>query len=216
MVRGATLLLQTVSGIALGLLLGTLVGFSQSPVVAAVVGALTGGLVLFLGFNTKPDADGQPTQDSRAAAGRLAGFGFACTVALVFSLYARTHDTLSVAVATQVNTLKSAGYSEDEAHAWVAYKNAGLLLRMNKEAIADKDDKRAATAESVLFADQGVDPCFSFDRTRIADVNERITAMRNSGPRFVTLADAISKLDPAKKEAMMDGMSRLFCPASTP
>jgi hypothetical protein len=188
--------LQIVSGIAIGLLLGTLVGFSQSPVVATVVGALTGALALFLGFNSKSDSNGPASHNYRESAGRICGFGFACTLALVLSLYARTHDSLSVAIESQINALK----------------NAGLLLRMNAKTIADKDDKRTLTTGTVLFAGTGVDACFNFDPKRIPNVDDRISAMRNSDPRFSALADSMDKLDPATKKSMMDGMSRLFCP----
>jgi hypothetical protein len=208
--------IQTVSGIALGLLLGTLVGFSQSPVAATVVGALTGALALFLGFNTKSDGDGHLSSDSRASAGRVCGFGFACTAALLLSLYARTHDAFSIPIQSQIDVLKTAKYSDDEAHSWVAYKNAGILLRISREAIADKDDKRTQTAGSVLFDDPGADPCFVFDPKRIPKVDDRISAMRNSGPRFVGIADSVEKLDQPSKKAIMDGMTRLFCPEGIP
>jgi hypothetical protein len=207
--------LQITSGIALGLLLGTLVGFSQSPVTATVIAALTGVLALFFGFNAQSDADGRFLANSRVSAGRLCGFGFACTIALILSLYARTHDTLSIPLKTQISTLISAGYTEDEAHAWGAYKNAGILLRMNGKAIADKDDKRTQTAASVLFADPGVDPCFIFSSKRIANVDDRISAMRDSGQRFASLADSISTLDKTRKESIMKGMNDLFCPGGT-
>jgi hypothetical protein len=210
--RGLPLFLQTASGIALGLLLGALIGLSQSPVAATVVGALTGALALFLGFSTRGESGAAQSTASLASAARTCGFGVACTLAVVFALYARTHDAFSIAVKRQIDALVGAGFTPDEAHAWVAYKNAGLLFRINREMIASESDKRAQTAESVLFADPGVDPCFNFDSKRIPSVDDRIAAMRNSGPRFVALAEAISKMDSARKVAVMDGMSQLFCP----
>ena len=57
--------LQFIAGSALGLLLGHLVGLSSSPVVATVVGAVAGGMLVLLGFVPK----GQSlTADGGAAA----------------------------------------------------------------------------------------------------------------------------------------------------
>ncbi|MBB5063079.1 hypothetical protein [Granulicella mallensis] len=204
------------SGVALGLLLGALIGLSQSPIATNVAGALTGALALFLGLSTKGESGGQLPTTLRASAAKTCGFGVACTLSVVLSLYARTHNTFSTAVKPQIDELIGAGFTQDEAHAWVAYKNAGLLFRMNREMTASESDKRAQTAESILFSDPGVDPCFNFDPKRIAGVDARVAAMRNSGPRFLALAEAISKMDPATKEAVMNGMSQLFCPRGTP
>jgi len=208
--------LQILAGAALGLLLGTVVGFSQSPVAATVVGALTGALVLFLGFSSKSPPSGQLSADAKASAGRLSGFGFTCTAALLFSLFARTRDLLGVPIGTQIKTLTDARFSEDEAHSWVAYKNSGLYMRINREATADKDDPRTKTGLSVLFSDPGSDPCFNFDPNRIPDIDDRILGMRNSGPRFTNLADAVSKLDKPLKESVMQGIGQLICPQGTP
>ena len=117
---------NVLAGVALGTLLGLLVGLTNSPVVAIVVGALASGLLVLLGLGATKGEDAAAT---RANAGRLCGFGFAAAAALLVGMGIRTHETLTPAPDLQVKRLTDSGFTNDEAHAWVAYKNAGLLFR---------------------------------------------------------------------------------------
>jgi hypothetical protein len=96
------MVLQLLAGAGIGLLLGLLVGLSSSHVVATVVGAVAGGLLILLGFNSsKDDSSATPP----ATAWRLAGFGFACSLALIVSVWIRAHHSLSPPVKDQVKEL---------------------------------------------------------------------------------------------------------------
>src|ERR1700678_1745027 len=80
--REAQVRLQLLAGIGLGLTVGLLVGMSTSPVVATLLGAIAGGLVLLLGFTSKGQTDAAD-RATESAGWRLAGFGMACAIALL-------------------------------------------------------------------------------------------------------------------------------------
>ena len=116
---------QIFAGVGLGLLVGVLVGLSFSPVVSVVVGALATGMTALLGFGL-PAKNGEPAH-AVGSVGRLGSFGIACAAAVLLSLFVRTHNWMSPKIADQVAEVRKAGYSEEEARSWVAYKNFGTL-----------------------------------------------------------------------------------------
>jgi len=202
---------QLLAGTALGLLLGLLVGLSSSPVVATVVGTLTGGMLVFLGFvsNSTPDSN---TKSSFEAAGwRLTGFGLACTVALLFGLLVRAHNFLTPPIKQQVSELTDAGFTPDEAHAWVAYKNIGVLMRAQPNIPADKDKRAAGTASSYLFATPGTDSCELFNPEKYSNQTEHLNALHNAGGRYAAFADSLASLDEKSRAAALAATKRLFC-----
>jgi hypothetical protein len=203
---------QLLAGTALGLLLGLLVGLSSSPVVATAVGALTGGMLVFLGFTSNSQADSNTKSPFEAAGWRLTGFGLACTVALVVGLLIRTHDLLAQPIKKQVSELTDAGFTSDEAHAWVAYKNIGVLMREPSNLPMDKDKRAAGTASSYLFASPGTDSCDLFNPDKYSSQAEHLIALRNAGGRYAAFADSISKLDERSLATTLSGTKHLFCP----
>lgn len=207
--RGKTLFVQFLAGSALGLLLGLLVGLSSSPVVAAVVGTLTAALMVLLGFS-KPDNPDDPNRTS-ASAWRLSGFGIFGAVALLSGLGIRTHNLFSQPIATQVDDLAASGFTPDEAHAWVAYKNAGLHLRI-PEGSFDKTSKLSSNASSVLFADSGSDACTLFDPSQYANSTEQWNAFNLRGPQYAQLVQFGRQLNDQQRTALIQSIKPLLCP----
>lgn len=203
--------LQLLAGTALGLLLGLLVGLSTSPVVATVVGALTGGMLAFLGFASKDQPDSGMKASVDAAGWRLAGFGLACTIALLVGLLVRTRNLLSPPIKQQISELTDAGFTADEAHAWVAYKNIGVLMRTQPNTPTDKDKRAAATASSGLFATPSTDACNLFDPNKYSNQTEHLNALRIAGGRYAAFADSIAILDERSRAAMFGATKHLFC-----
>lgn len=70
---------QAVGGAGLGLVTGTLVGLSSSPVVATVVGALSAALGAFLGLRS-------PEAVSTGSDIRLGAFGICCVASIFLGL----------------------------------------------------------------------------------------------------------------------------------
>jgi hypothetical protein len=77
------------SGAGLGLLLGVIVGLSQTPVVAEVMGVLTGVLAVFLGLQGGRDADLPVVGKLRLNGARIGSFGVAAALGLILGLFLR-------------------------------------------------------------------------------------------------------------------------------
>jgi hypothetical protein len=222
--------LQTVAGAALGLLLGLLIGLSNSPVVAVVVGALASGLMVLLGFvpNKVAAADagaGAAGVDALRAAGwRLAGFGFACSAALLAGMYIRTHEAMSPTPEAQMKRLTAAGFSADEARAWVAFKDAGLLFKTGggtgpggtagggeTATVVDKEHSGANSGSSFLFAQAGVDNCRMFTEENYPSGDEELRALTAAGAPFKAMAEALRPLDGEKRAAALKVLRTVYC-----
>lgn len=77
------------SGAGLGLLLGVIVGLSQTPVVAEVMGVLTGLLAVFLGLQGSGDAELPVVGKLRMNGARIGSFGLAAALGLILGLFLR-------------------------------------------------------------------------------------------------------------------------------
>jgi hypothetical protein len=202
--------LQLLAGTSLGLLLGLLVGLSTSPVAATVVGALTGGLLVFLGFASKDQSDFN-RNCTDAAGWRLLGFGLACTFALLVGLLVRTHNLLTPPIKQQISELTDAGFTPDEAHTWVAYKNIGVLMRAQPNTLTDKDKRASTTASSYLFASPGADSCNLFNPDFYSNQTEHLNALRIAGGPYANFANSVASLDERTRTATLSATKRLFC-----
>jgi hypothetical protein len=223
---------QIFAGTGLGLLVGILVGLSSSPVVATVVSALAAGMVTLLGFSKQNATDDDNYKDrtlltslaSRDSALRLGSFGVACTIAVVFALFLRTHNWASPSISDQIAEVQRAGYTPDEAHRWVAYRNLGPVLYASAgqaTTTAANGDKAssppaatsgAAAAQSFLFASGNEGQCQYFDTTRYSNPQEHINALRLMGGKYAEYADKIATMGPEQQKTVLDSLRLLFCP----
>ena len=80
------------AGAGLGLLLGSVMGLSVTPVVAIVIGALTSVLAVFLGL----DGKGSLTKLPKVNAVRIGAFGFATVAGLALGLHVRINNPIAV------------------------------------------------------------------------------------------------------------------------
>jgi hypothetical protein len=205
------MVLQLLAGAGIGLLLGLLVGLSSSHVVATVVGAVAGGLLILLGLNSgKDDAAVTPPP----TAWRLAGFGFACSLALLVSVWIRAHHSLSPPIKDQVKELTDVGYSPDDARAWVAFVDSGLVVSGGKPVEPDKGTSpSAASASSLLFASEGkVDTCGLLNPDRYKDQQEQLNAMRLQGGTWASYAGYVQQLDEGRRDTALTSARKLLCP----
>jgi hypothetical protein len=200
---------QLFAGTGLGLLVGILVGLSSSPVVSVVVGALAAGMVTLLGY-TRSSKDGEHAY-SEGSVLRLGSFGVACAVAILCGLYIRTHNWLSPTITDQVADVQKAGYTPEEAHRWVAYKNVGTVLTSATGTTPTPTSAANSVASSVLFAGDNSGECQNFDPSRFKDTQEQLYALRQLGGKRAEYAEKIATLDAAKQRAVLDSLKFLFC-----
>jgi hypothetical protein len=196
---------QLFAGAGLGLLVGFLVGLSSSPVVAVVVGALSAAIVTLLGF-VRPAKEGEPASSDGSVV-RLGSFGLVCTLAILAGLYIRTHNFLSPTITQQVAEVKSAGYSDDDAHKWVWSKNLSTGAGTGAEG-----DKARPVAGSYLFSAVNTGECQHFDGSRYKDTKEHLNALQQLGGKYAEYADKISRLDRGQQKMVLDSLRILTCP----
>lgn len=114
--------LQFSSGAAIGLVVGLIAGLSISPVTQTLLGALSAGLLVLLGFKA-PDtgSSGNPH------ALRTLGFGTFCSLALIIGIGLRTHSVLSPSLSLQKQNLVNANvFTPNEIDQILLSTNFGL------------------------------------------------------------------------------------------
>jgi hypothetical protein len=176
-----------------------------------VVGAVAGGLLILLGLNSSKD---EASATPPPTAWRLAGFGFACSLALIVSVWVRAHHSLSPPIKDQVKELTDVGYSPDDARAWVAYVDSGLTVSGGKPVEQARDaGPSAASASSLLFASEGkVDPCGLLNPDRYKNQHEQINAMRLQGGAWASYANYVEPLDAGQRDTALASARKLLCP----
>jgi hypothetical protein len=102
------------NGMGIGLLLGTLVSLSLSPVVAGVIGTVSSLLAVFLGLNEKYI---DPLKSIR-----IGSFGLFAVVGVIMGLYIRAHDPLAPSLLDKKNEFLKLGFTDEQAKAFIMKK----------------------------------------------------------------------------------------------
>jgi hypothetical protein len=195
---------EVLAGVGLGFAVGILVGMSTSPVVAIVVSSLAAVLATFFGLSA-------PSNDATRVL-RIASFGFACPVAVILGLGVRSHNWLGPSVEQQIKDWTNAGYTVQQARAFVAFRQLGLVPEGQKTAAVPK-----SSVDSGLFSapDSTNDPvvaeCGRLVSSRFPTANERLDAMKRAGGVWKTLGDSIVNPNSAQSAAVIEAAYRLAC-----
>lgn len=190
--------LKMFASTCLGLLVGTLIGLSIHAAAGAALAALLALLGGFLGL-TKTD---QRHEDAL----KMASFSIATLVALLLSVYARTHELLSPNYEAELASLQRRHLlSEREAHALLIYERFGILPRGLAPA-----DAGATKQSTVLFSTPQRTDCANLQSQLFTFPKERINAMRALGGPWSSLAATASQQKQADQKAVLDaGFDRL-------
>jgi hypothetical protein len=177
-------------------------------VVSVILGSIAAGLVTLLGFVSKEES-----VEAQGSVVRLGSFGVACAIAVVLGIFVRTHNIASPSISQQVEEIRKAGYSAEEARRWVAYRNLGA----NLDAASSGEKPREAAsippaASSVLFSGTDRGECSHFDTTQYKSTAEHINALRLAGGRYAEYADKITSMDANQQKTVLEGLRLLFCP----
>lgn len=117
------------AGAGLGLLLGLIVGLSKTPVVAGVVGTLTGLLAVFLGLQAG-GANLPVIGKVKIDGFRIGSFGFATSAGLILGLFIRVTNPFGETPEEQYAHWKTAfGDNEVLARQAMIYERTGLRPR---------------------------------------------------------------------------------------
>jgi len=127
-IKKATIL----SGIGMGLLLGIIMGLSESEVVKVIMGVLTALLGTFLGFDKRSfagmDAEEylKEKHNSLFTALRAGWFGLAVVAGILSGMIIRTNELFTPSVQWSVMQWTDAGYDSAYAHKLVAYQRFSI------------------------------------------------------------------------------------------
>jgi hypothetical protein len=188
------------SGGAFGLLLGTLIGLSASPVVGTVVTALAALLGALLGLRRAVVPAGAVAPAMVTHQGAVIGFGLLCVVGILGGLFIRANGLLSPSVETRVHRWQAAGYTPDEARQIVAKLELGsgaaggqakAPAQAQPQAAGDKREGNA-TAQSVLFSDSDVSDC-EWLSVNFASLDAAMQAFQHAGGEWARMAQTVQR-----------------------
>lgn len=183
---------RAISPLALGALVGTLIGLSIHEVVGSTLAALLALLAGYFGLR-------QEDVGSRPAATRIALFSLACLAALLLSLYARTHNMLSPSLDAELRELKAQHVLTDEdVRSITLFKKFGLVPAGFTGAQPD-----ASRSDTIVFANPDAWDCTHLQADLFATPQERLEAMRTIGGAWTKLAEQAAGADPARQAELM-------------
>lgn len=165
------------AGGGLGLLMGYLLGLSVTPVVQAVIVAITALLGGFLGLK-QGEGDGRSW--------RIGSFGLLCTLGITLGLAVRGGSLLSPSVKQQVDSWETAGYDKQDALAFVAYQRLGVKPATLTIAASPAAEREA----NVLYAKDTKSLCNAIGLLAVPD---RLKLLRDRGGEFADIAATAAK-----------------------
>jgi hypothetical protein len=178
-------------------------------VIAVVVGAISGGLLILLGLQrgaSQGNVNG-------AMMARVAAFGIVCTIALILGVLARSYDVLAPSAQRLAQGWKDAGFSPDRAHDIALYQKVGLSFARSdgKEELVAHRESAAGTQSSNLFASAGTSVCPYFDRHNYGTTDDMLNAMKLQGGALEKFAKSVENLAPAQRDELVDATGGLLC-----
>ena len=129
--------LSLFAGAGIGLLFGMLMGASITPTVATMLGTLTAILTAILGVND--------SYFNKTKAARIGAFGFACFIGAYISMYIRANNLMSPSILSLKNEYIAAGFSQEQALAFIAQQRLGATL--GNSSIAEPEPKPEITQQ---------------------------------------------------------------------
>ena len=186
------------AGVGLGLAVGLLVGLSTSPITATVASSLLALLATYIGLSADPSENAKLV--------RIASFGPALVLAVIFGLSARSHGWFAPSIHTQVQQWAVAGYDPSMARSLVAYSELGIVPDGTK---AVDPPKRLGTGvmNSSLQSN-----CNLLDASRFAHIEDRLDAMQKTGGQWKALADSLTSLDVSRQDLIVNAAYGIACP----
>jgi hypothetical protein len=209
------------AGAALGLLVGLIAGLSISPVTSTVLGALSAGLLILLGF--KESKDGVHSGNHGL---RVLGFGVFCSISLVAGISLRTHQTLSPSLEKQRQSLSAAQvFTPGEIEQILLSTNFGIQpspktltggngtqTGTNRPAESDQPGLKGQPGDLAIagyLRAGSADFCQLARREKFRDVHGYVAELNNIDPR---LAHVIESAPESDRDRLSKSLSEYLCP----
>ena len=171
---------QIFSGLALGILVGTIIGLSISEVTGIILGALTSLLTAFFGL--RPNKEGE--QSNYIVIGM---FSIACLAGIIGGLILRNNNLLSPTLEQEVAEYRNANFTDAEIKQILLVKKLGLIPEgMQFEAAAKEKGKNT----SLMAGEEVLNLCAS--DLENASLDEIRKAFDNSGGKYQKIEQQLS------------------------
>jgi hypothetical protein len=194
---------EILAGAGLGFALGMFVGMSTASVVAIMVTSLAALLAAFFGLSAGA------TDSAKIL--RIAAFAVACPIAVIAGVSIRVHDWLEPSLKQQISEWTGAGYTADQARSLVVFRQLGLIPEGQK-AVDPPKSRTGLFASTSESSSAVLAECSRLSARRLPKPEERISAMRDAGGAWKTLADAVDKSDAEHRGAVLEAAYGLVCP----
>jgi len=212
------------AGVALGALIGLILGMSGSPVAGTVIGALVALLASFFGLRpTRTSHEDAATRLGRLMPSRMTGFGVGAVVALFCGLTMRTHGSLSPTPKEVTARWAEAAFSPEQARALAAYQLVGTFPAESRSGERKKDERDGegqeqmhaagpTTAATVLFSDD-VDACNELAKP-FKDAAAAVKAWKSYSAGWAAVAVQVEKTRrPANQMQALEAIRQQLCPS---
>lgn len=202
------------AGAGVGLLLGTVMGLTTTPVVAVVVGALTSLLAVFLGL------DGKASKLPAVNAVRIGAFGFATVVGLGLGLHVRINNPLAVSPEVAMQKWQQA-FPENPtlARQMMVYERSAIRPASLSFAEGEADEVVVDTAlasgkQALLFSGLSeFDACSRLDPLRFGSADQVLAAYKLGNPPELvqTVGAQIEGLPSADQTVAVNVAHQILC-----
>jgi hypothetical protein len=176
---------------------------STSAVVAIVISSLAALLAAFFGLSA-------PSSDVTRVL-RIGSFGFACPIAVFLGVGIRSHNWISPPLEKQISDWTNAGYTPEQARAFVAFRQLGLV----PEGLKVSEIPKSVSSSGLFAAPSADDPvlaeCERLASSRFTRTDERLNAMRSAGGRWSVLAESVAGFKPEQSAPIVDAAYMLVC-----
>ncbi len=170
------------AGAGVGLVIGIVMGLSNSPVVGIILGSLSAGLLALLGLSGG--------KDDIASSARIASFGFTCVVGIILGIAMRTHSWLSPTPSEELARWTAVRFSDDEARRLVLFERIGILPK-EWSLVAQQPN---TPLSSFLFASTSSDDCGYLTSVRYPQVADQIKKFVDKGGEFAKFGVIVQQL----------------------
>ena len=208
------------AGAGMGLLLGTVVGLTTTPVVAGIVGALTSLLAVFLGLDGSGSAEGRAI---RINALRIGSLGLAAVAGFGLGLYIRINNPLAEPPGVQMARWSEA-FPDDPtlAKQMMVFERTGIepgALIFGKDAPAEPvaatvNATVAAAKSSILYSTLSeFDACHRLNPERLNNTEQTLAnyARANAPDSLPKIKVSIEALPPGEQAAALAVAHDILC-----
>lgn len=207
------------SGAGLGLLLGLIVGLAISPVVGVVVGGLVSLLAVFLGLDSRADANPAVLARVQINGVRIGAFGLAAVAGVLLGQYVRINNPMAETPERQLARWRAAFPDNPALAAQMMIKErtgitpGALSFHRDAPPTTVKAASGPVPIQPGLFGgESGKDLCGDLAPDRFGDdVQKILEAYAVEGGPYAAAARRIGELPPAHRLSSLSAAHALLC-----